>query len=76
MLQLFPNPTKDVIEVVSSITIDKIVVYDMLGKEIQRVSNINNKNHKLILDSKCRGVYYISIHQTNNNILSKKIVIE
>jgi len=69
-----PNPAKSetIIRSNSSLTISNIVVYNLLGKKIKELKNLNAKEFRLNLNELSSGVYLIKV----NNSFSKKLIIE
>jgi len=67
--RLLPNPTKNVLLIKTSNTIEKIEVYTLLGQLV--ITNHNSKNIDLRQLSK--GIYLIKVH-SNNIIISEKII--
>lgn len=65
---IYPNPTTDFVNIESTYTIDKIEVYNIMGKQIPttRISKID-------LSQQPKGVYVLIIHSGNKSI-AKKII--
>jgi hypothetical protein len=68
-IYIYPNPTTGIIYVSATLSIDKIEIYNTLGKFIKVV--FNNKN--ITLENAYAGVYFIKIY-SGNTILTKKII--
>lgn len=68
---IFPNPASDVVNIklASNITVDSVVVYDVLGK----VVNADYANDQLNVSTLSRGVYVINVN-TNRGTLTQKFV--
>ena len=66
---IYPNPTTGIIYVSATLSIDKIEIYNTLGKFIKVV--FDNKN--ITLENAYAGVYFIKIY-SGNTILTKKII--
>ncbi|WP_299115400.1 T9SS type A sorting domain-containing protein [uncultured Winogradskyella sp.] len=70
---LYPNPAKDVLNIqTNNVTINSVSIYDMLGKEVLSVKEVNNSIDISNLKS---GIYLIKI-ATNEASVTKKIVKE
>lgn len=67
---IYPNPTKDNFKVVTNIKIDKIEIINTNGEKIDFYRN----NDLVYLDNFPTGIYFIVLH-SNNNIITKKIII-
>ncbi len=70
-LKVYPNPASDVINITANQTIDKVVIYDLLGKLVLETSTTN----QIKISQLTQGVYLMKIH-ANNEAITKKIVIE
>ncbi len=68
---VYPNPTSDFIYLKTSLLIEKIELYDALGKSVLKTKNIN----KIPVNNLSKGVYLLKIYSENKSI-SKKIIIE
>ncbi len=71
-LILYPNPTKDIISIISEETISKIEVYSLLGKKIYTLSNTKSIN----LSNLEIGVYFIYLFNENGNRKVFKVIKE
>jgi hypothetical protein len=70
-LTVYPNPAKNTISVKSDLDIDKIVIYDVIGKRIKVVED----HFKYIPISDIReGVYFISVYNKGEVIGTRKII--
>ena len=78
-LKLFPNPSNGFVEIenISKFKIDKIIILDLMGKEIY-VKNISNAsfNVKLDLSSLQNGMYMVNIVLENQQKFIQKFVKE
>ena len=68
-IKIYPNPTKDIINIKSKTLIDKIEIYNVLGGLV--LNKYNSKN--VDLRNIPSGLYMLKIH-VSNTILSKKIM--
>ncbi|WP_299133897.1 T9SS type A sorting domain-containing protein [uncultured Tenacibaculum sp.] len=73
-----PNPSNRIINFKignKSFDINKIEIYDSLGRKILNINDIEViKNNKINLSNQRAGVYFIKFHFKNNHILNKKII--
>jgi hypothetical protein len=75
-LQLYPNPASGVLNVVSTAqSIDKVVVYNILGKNIYTNSSVNDYKITLNTTGFAPGIYFISV-QTEAGIIHSKFVVQ
>ena len=68
-INIYPNPTTGIISISTALSIDKIEIYNTLGKLIKVV--FDNKN--ITLKNSYAGVYFIKIY-SGNTIVTKKII--
>jgi hypothetical protein len=69
-LQLFPNPSKNVFQLKSNSKIDKITVFDSLGKEILIQTQNNND---INVEKLSKGIYLIEVISENKKLYTKFI---
>ena len=69
-LKMYPNPTRSILSVDSSLPIEKIHVYNMAGQIIQRFENVSN----IDLGNYDAGIYLFRIYADNGSIAMKKII--
>ena len=68
-VNIYPNPTTGFISVNTKLSIDKIEIYNTLGKLMKSV--LNNKN--VSIENYYAGIYFIRIY-SGNTIVTKKII--
>lgn len=71
VLEIFPNPTHNIININSNKKINKIELYDLQGKLILK----ENETDQINISNLKEGVYFIKIY-TNNGLQIKKIIKE
>ena len=69
-ISIFPNPTNGIINIEIQEQIEKITVFDILGKVI-----LETINTEINLTEQKTGTYFLKI-ETENGILTEKIVVE
>jgi hypothetical protein len=68
---IYPNPVKDVLYIDATTSIEKVIIYDHLGKVVfQKKSNINDQ---IDLKGLSEGIYYVKI-ESNNRVMTKKLI--
>ncbi len=74
-LQLYPNPTKDEINITldQSIKIKQIDIFDQAGRKVE-THTLSSSTHTLSLNHLQKGVYTLKI-TTDNSILTEQIVL-
>lgn len=69
-LQIFPNPTKNIIHIKNNSEIEKIKIFDYLGKEVlTQTQNINEIN----IENLSKGIYLMEIQSENEKVYKKFI---
>lgn len=69
-IKIFPNPSSSIFKIVSDTNIDKITIFDTLGKEILTQSQNNNEVN---IEKLSKGIYLIEITSENEKIYKKLI---
>jgi hypothetical protein len=69
-VKIFPNPSSTIFKIVSDTTIDKITIFDTLGKEI--LTQFQN-NNEINIEKLSKGIYLIEITSENEKIYKKLI---
>ena len=69
-ISIFPNPTVDFISVKNDIKITEVVIYDLSGRMMMKVSNAI----KINLSNLKAGVYVAKVTDINGNVFSEKII--
>ena len=73
-ITIFPNPTSNLVTIENSIyPIQSIILFDVSGKEVKTVSNINNNKTVISLSDIENGLYIVKI-VTEKGIINKKII--
>lgn len=69
-IKVFPNPSSTIFKIVSDTNIDKITIFDTLGKEILTQTQNNNE---INIEKLSKGIYLIEITSENEKIYKKLI---
>ena len=69
-IKVFPNPSSSIFKIVSDTNIDKITIFDTLGKEILTQTQNNNE---INIEKLSKGIYLIEIFSENEKIYKKLI---
>ena len=73
ILKLYPNPTSSSFNI--NKTVNEVFVFDLTGKIVKRFTKTNtNKNYSVTGLNK--GIYFVRIKTTNNEIKTKKLIIK
>ncbi|MDD4848062.1 MAG: T9SS type A sorting domain-containing protein [Bacteroidales bacterium] len=71
---IFPNPADNMITIKGE-TIDKIVIYNILGQNIENISTTNSSILHINTASYTNGTYILRIYTLDGATISKRIVI-
>jgi len=74
-ISIFPNPTRDYLNINSKNTINNIRVFNISGKQFINMPEVNAKFKKVNLDMLSGGVYFIIV-EGNNFTKTEKIIIK
>ena len=69
-LHIYPNPANDIVSF-SDKTINKIEVYDIMGRKV-----LNEKGHSFTVKTLVPGLYIIKAVNTEGEIVSKKLIVD
>ncbi|MCF6307975.1 MAG: T9SS type A sorting domain-containing protein [Flavobacteriaceae bacterium] len=72
VFNIYPNPAHNFFVIDSDIPINKITIYNSLGKIIKRIDDATVKN-TFDVSSLKSGIYFLKIY-FNNNIITKRII--
>ncbi len=73
-INVFPNPFIDLLVVKSSFPMEKIVLYDGIGRVVKHKPGKNEKELSINVRSLSNGIYIIHVINANNEIAVKKII--
>ncbi|MTE27961.1 aryl-sulfate sulfotransferase [Winogradskyella ouciana] len=68
IVSLYPNPTKNRIQINSTTVIDRVEIYNMMGSKIGETSS-----KTIDLSNNSDGVYFLKIY-SDTNMVSKKVI--
>lgn len=72
---VYPNPAKGVVNVSSSVAVNKISITDISGRTVINNANISAFDATLNVESLIKGMYIIQVH-TDKGVVVKKLMIE
>lgn len=64
---VFPNPTKDIVNIKTSLTIDTVIVYDLSGKQVKSIDGQNLRNNSMDISQLKNGVYFLEVTAKNKS---------
>ncbi len=68
---VYPNPALNFIHIKTNLSLEKIELYDVLGKQVLKMKYIN----KIRVNELSKGVYILKVYSINKKY-SKKIIIQ
>jgi len=75
-MSMYPNPASDRISIETSAQIQALVIYDLLGKAVVSLNNVNSKRlDNIDVSSLNKGIYLLSI-STDKGRVTKKLIIK
>jgi len=66
-IRVFPNPTTDYFQIANGSQVSKIVLYNVMGKEVKTFFNYNNANHD-VSDLR-KGIYMVRMLDAKNRVI-------
>ena len=72
IIQLFPNPTKGMVEIKSNIDVKEISISDVNGKVIKTLTN----DKSIDMSHLSKGVYFLNVTTKDDKVIIKKVVKE
>lgn len=75
-VSIYPNPTKDYINISSSNPITKAQLIDIQGKRIKTIQNVSEGIQKMSLGDLSNGMYFLSLESDSNHKKTFKIIKE
>ncbi|QNM85306.1 T9SS type A sorting domain-containing protein [Polaribacter pectinis] len=70
-VSVYPNPANEFVTISSAVEINKVEVYNLLGKKVISTSKLNNNN--LDISSLAKGVYMMKL-TSGESVASKKLI--
>jgi len=75
LVKIFPNPSKDGVNIKSDKIISKVEIFNSQGQLIKTV-NSQNKEISVSIDGVLRGIYFAKVHTNNGDMWTGKIIKE
>ncbi|MDZ4845201.1 MAG: T9SS type A sorting domain-containing protein [Chitinophagales bacterium] len=73
-IHIYPNPFQDVIVIQSELSINTILVYDAMGKEILRKEFFNTLHTQITLPDLAKGIYSVRVISDENASMIRKMI--
>lgn len=75
-VNLYPNPATTAFTIESTAKLQSIKLMDVLGKELLKQVENDNKTATINMAGFAKGIYFISITDENNTVTNRKLVME
>jgi hypothetical protein len=78
LVKVYPNPMDNVMNIVfnKSLKNGMIVIYNISGKAVRTIKNINSGSYILEKDDLIKGTYLLSVFEGGNKIITQKFQIQ
>lgn len=60
-MNIYPNPTSDILNIKTASEIDSIEIYDLLGKRVKTFTESNINNNTIDISQLSKGMYLAKI---------------
>ncbi|MEI8006324.1 MAG: T9SS type A sorting domain-containing protein [Bacteroidota bacterium] len=74
-ITVFPNPSADIINVSSDLTINSVAILNFTGREVYSKNNVNSKTAHLNISALPASIYFVKVTQDMGTGISKITVI-
>ena len=71
VINLYPNPAKSLVNIESTTLIESLLVYDVFGRMVDSLKNINKRNFSINTESWAKGTYLIKLQSSSHNSFLK-----
>lgn len=75
LFKIYPNPSAGIFILKSQSLINSYAIYDIQGKLISRKSELNIFESGIDLSNHKRGIYFMTVSDSEGNITSKKLIV-
>ena len=75
LLSIYPNPAWDAVNVKIPESVSLLIITDLVGKEVRKISNISNAVYRLEIADLPEGLYILSAVEDNGNLLQGKLMV-
>ncbi len=75
---IYPNPAKNIIAIQNKLqkNISKIIIVNLLGKEIKQIPALNANNQTIDISDLSKGIYFLNVYNNKRIIGSQKMIID
>ena len=73
-LQLYPNPSTNVLNIISDEIIESVSIINVTGARVLSVSNVQTNDYIMSLDGISAGIYFLEVRSADNAIKVSRFV--
>lgn len=73
-IEIFPNPTVDVLSIKNINNLKSVAIVDITGKEVFKSNDVNSEVISIDFSTFASGIYFLNLTNTDNVVTSQKIV--
>ena len=73
-MTIYPNPAGDKLHIDAANGMEKLVISNIVGQEIQTIDDINSASVEINVSSFETGIYFITVHGMNNGVATRKFI--
>lgn len=75
-LAVYPSPTSGLLKINAENSVSKVEVYNITGKLVSSISNINERQFDINVSELSNGFYIANIHDQKGQVVSEKFIKE
>ena len=72
-ISIFPNPTENIINIISPMAIDMVTIYDVRGREVYRESFTHQGSYQIDMSDLDTAMYFVKI-DTQDGSITRRVV--
>jgi len=75
-IRIFPNPTNGLVSIESNKELQKIMIYDFLGRNVKNINVSNTLIHDINLSFLPKGMYLFKIFDKDKNVFHRTVTVK
>lgn len=75
-VNIFPNPTKSLVNIECKESISKLLIIDYSGRVIKQLNNPAEQYQTINTQQFAKGIYVVQVTTMNNKVFNEKLIIE
>lgn len=73
---VYPSPTSDLLKINSELEVSTVSIYNITGKLVANISNINERQFEINVSELPRGLYISNVQNAKGQVVSSKFIKE